>query len=228
MIRDKKLEQLKIYNLLREIEAETDWRTREFHIIKLHYSHLVDNKDNKTLKVFIRMTIPIIYAHWEGFCVTVFRNLLRFFNAEILKYNNVTNNLFTYSQSKTFDYLKGKQSFQQRCKFAEGFLKSILNEAIVFDMNINTKSNLDYGVLKELCLQFGINIDPFMEFESKLNKLVNIRNAIAHGENSFEIKIDKISEYMELVTQMMDKLYIEIYNFLKNKKYLANPEDKVG
>lgn len=203
-----------------ELENERDWRIKEFTIIKRLYTEIKSKDNEDELKAYTRMTIPIIYAHWEGFCISTFKCVLKFINNENLNHNSLTNNLFTYANKSTYDRLKGKQSFEQRCQFSQEFLESLSAGRIQLDTRINTKSNLNFETFEEVCNIMGIDINPFKQYNVDLTRMVNIRNAIAHGENSFMFEIDQIVKYMELVTNLMDTLLVEQFNFINEKKYM--------
>lgn len=214
------LDELKIRNLQGELEDERDWRVKEFGLIKRLYEEIQKRNSDEELKAYTRMTIPIIYAHWEGFCVSSFKYILKFINNESLDHTVLTNNLFTYANKSVYDKLKGKQSFEQRCEFSEEFLKSLASSKLVLDTKINTKSNLNFEAFTEVCSVIGIDTNKFTQYSSDLTRMVNIRNSIAHGENSFLFELDQINKYITLVVELMDTLLVEEYNFINEKKYM--------
>ena len=87
---------------------------------------------------------------------------------------------------------------------------------------MNTASNLNYKVLKEILNVFEIDMVEFEKYESNLNTLVNIRNAIAHGENSIVLDSKKMEEKMECVTKMIDLLLVKQVEYMENEKYLKD------
>jgi hypothetical protein len=213
------LETVKKENFLRELESDRDWRVKEFATIKKVY---VTVKTTDFESIYLKMIVPIIYAHWEGFCVTTFKSIISFINSQKLSYADLTTSLFTYAQQNTYDYLKGKQSFEQRCKFTKEFLNILSTNDFTLNTKVNTKSNLKFDVFNEICDVIGIEITPFKNYKDDLNKLVHLRNAIAHGENSIKLDIDIITENIELVTQLMDLFILEACYFINNNKYLES------
>ncbi len=64
---------------------------------------------------------------------------------------------------------------------------------------INTKSNLNFEVLKEIYELLGIDMNQDIELNRKfINQLVKRRNAIAHGEN--------ISDDKKIVVESINKV----------------------
>ncbi len=63
--------------------------------------------------------------------------------------------------------------------------------------------------------------DGIEMFEGELNSLVNVRNAIAHGENSRVIRDDaKMNQYIELVTNLIDLVLLKQVQFVQEGAYL--------
>ena len=149
-------------NIIAEIEKDRDWRVNEFFKMKsIHYDIKNNQKYNLT---YLSMCIPIIYAHWEGFCTNSFRIITNHINDQKLTYNRIINSLFTYSQKATYDYLKGKQGFQQRCKFSKQFVESLNRNHIKIDSNFNAKSNLKFKILLEYFEIFDEDISHLKKF----------------------------------------------------------------
>ncbi|BCG58279.1 MAE_28990/MAE_18760 family HEPN-like nuclease [Paenibacillus sp. URB8-2] len=213
----EELNQLRFENLTKELEHERDWRVKEFALIKKQYLRY---KREEFKKIFAKMIIPLLYAHWEGYCVSSFKLVLKFINEQKLSYIQITNNLFTYAHHNTYNYLKGKHSFEQRCKFSKNFMQLINQHEISVQTKIDTKANLKFEVLQEVCSFIGMSFEKFIEHKDDLDKLVSIRNAIAHGENGFSFDIDEITKNIVLVTNLMDLLLIESLSYIQEKKYL--------
>jgi MAE_28990/MAE_18760-like HEPN len=209
-----------IQRLISEIEKERDWRVKEFQNIKI-LNFKIETLE-KCQSTFSTMCIPIIYAHWEGFCSSTFRLVIDYINNKTLSYDQLNNCLFTYSNKKTYDYLKGKQSFSQRCKFSKSFIKSINESNIKLDGKLETKSNLKFDVLIEMLKVFDIVEHNLEGHRSHLNRLVEIRNNIVHGENSINVTSPMTFKTIENVVTLIDDLILLLANYLENEKYL-NP-----
>jgi len=117
--------------------------------------------------------------------------------------------------------LAGKQSFEQRCEFSSRFIANLAQELKFDKKNISSKSNLNREVFLELCQIFGFENTNFDNYLTDLQQLVNIRNSIAHGENSSLLNLDNLEKYSELVKNLIFLLTEEIKNYLEEKKYLT-------
>jgi len=162
--------------ILEEIRQENEWRQKDFANMKFIYS--IISKDLKPL--FLRMTIPYLYAHWEGFAIDALKKVINYFNKLKLQYNDVRINIFVLSLGEKFNYLKSKQSFVQKCEFSKNFITNLKNELKFDKKNISTKSNLKFDVLKELSEIFGFDLENFNKYRNQLDNFVNIRNSIIY------------------------------------------------
>lgn len=206
--------------LVDEISADRDWRMRDLAFIKkldkrLLYGHLTQDE----LKIYYRMCIPTIYAHWEGFMVSSFKNLISFINSQNLTKDELKNEIFAFSHKDTFSTLAGKQSFKQRCEFSQKFLSTLIRPVKVDTKLFTTKSNLNYEMLEEALSWFCIDIQPYKKHKDNLNKLVNIRNAIAHGENSVQVSYLDIENYIKMVNELLDITIVCLDSYLSEELY---------
>lgn len=210
--------------IINELEAERDWRIKELKNIKLLFRDIDFNLQNDEYNnIYLKMTLPMIYAHWEGYVVESYRLIFEFINRINLSSDEVTYKILTYANNNSYNSLKGKHSFEQKCKFTENFL-SVMKSNIKISGKIDTKSNLKFEVFIALLNIFNIDVSNFNEFKFELDKLVNIRNSIAHGENSYILSYNDIERYIEFVTKLMDRLLIEEAKFIEAKgfKIVAN------
>jgi hypothetical protein len=204
-----------VHSVIEEITTNNKWRDTEFSKYKINPSKVEE-------ELWCRMCIPMIYAHWEGFVIDSLRTLLKYLNSLNLNYQQITTKLLVVSLGDSYKSLSGKQSFHQRIIFTENFHKS-LQKVIKFKSKIETKSNLNGKVLSELCTMFDFDIQKFNTI-SDIDRLVQIRNSIAHGENSFVLDQPNITQYIKAVMTATDILLEEIELFLVNKRYLLSNE----
>lgn len=202
-----------------ELVSEREWRTKELTDIKWIYMFMSHRGlKQKHLDLYLKMNIPMIYAYWEGFVVATYKIVFDYLNRLELDPRLITINLLTYANQESYNSLKGKHSFKQKCKFTDKFL-GILENKMQIGNRIDTKSNLKYDVLIELLQIFEIDESNFSQYKPDLDRLVNVRNAIAHGENSIEIRYEDISYYIEIITEIMDKLILELVYYIENEKF---------
>jgi hypothetical protein len=200
------------HEVIIEIQEDNNWRDGELAKFKIN-PHKVDQQ------LWDRMCIPMIYAHWEGFFVSSLRVLIGHLNKLQLKPGDVDVKLIVIGLGKTYNSLSGKQSFDQKVDFTDKFIV-IFENVIKFKKDIDTKSNLNSKVLKELCNMFGFNFEKFKGVISDIDRIVNIRNKIAHGENSILPETESIEKYISSVAVATDIFMQEIDLFLSNESYL--------
>lgn len=199
------------HNLIDEIQADNNWRDGELAIFKV-------NPQNVDASLWNRMCLPMIYAHWEGYVVSSLKLLISHLNSLKLNPNEVPTNLIVLGLGTKYNSLSGKQSFEQKVVFTDSFIEIFKNE-IKFKKDIDTKSNLNSKVLKELCTVFGFNFDVFKDVTSDIERIVMFRNRIAHGENSLLPDAENIEKYILSITQATDLLLTEIDNFVSNESF---------
>jgi hypothetical protein len=201
-----------VHNLVAEIYETNSWRDGEFAKFKVN-PHQVDSV------LWGRMCVPMIYAHWEGFVVSSLKILLIHLNGLKLTPLQIPTRLIVVGLGDTYRSLSGKQSFIQRCDFTDRF-NSLLRDTVKFKTKVETKSNLKSGVLEELCQMFDFDFTKFSGLNPTLDRIVHIRNSIAHGENSIFPSQDNLEKYIEAVQSAMDVLMNEIEAYLTQENYL--------
>lgn len=214
-----------IRNLAEELEAERDWRIAELNKIRLMLRKIQETEPEDYVTVYLKMTLPMIYAHWEGFCVASFRILLDFINGKNVKGNEVSYNILTYANKQAYDKLKGKHSFLHKVEFSKLFI-DILGKNISITGKLDTKSNLNYDVLKDILAIFEMNETLFVIHKDGLNKLVGMRNAIAHGENSRMVDLDCMNDNILLVTELMDIVLLQQIDYAEREVYILTEEEE--
>ena len=203
------------------IEEHIEWRIQELALIKKIYLKLI-TEDEK--KFFLQSSVPTIYSIWEGFVKSILKSLLKFLDTKNIHSSNISQELLVWSLSEKIKNLKQSEDFKKQMKHSQILLDELDKQVKFSKIKIDTKSNLNDRVLKELCINFGIlDIEDFFSSNElqELFKLVDIRNKIAHGEkNSIVIeKLEDIQKYIELVTKLMDNWINLIDDFLKNMKF---------
>lgn len=207
-----------MHRVVEEIYESNKWRDGEFAKFKINSSNVDEN-------LWCRMCIPMIYAHWEGFVVSSLKVLLEHLNGLELSPKDVKTNFVVFGLGDSYKSLSGKQSFKQRIEFTDKF-SSIFQEHLKFAKKIDTKSNLRSYVLKELCEMFLFDFSVFEDQVGDIDRLVNVRNSIAHGENSFVPTMENIKKYIDAVTKAMDVMIEQIQKFIEGEEYLAEKAPK--
>jgi len=206
-----------VHKIIDEIVENNNWRDGEFAKLK---ATSIDRND----KLWNRMCIPMIYAHWEGFTADSLKILLNHLNQIKLNPTNIPTRLVVASLGDTYKSLSGKQSFIQKIEFTEKFNQA-LNSPIKFKTKIDTKSNLNSSALNEICTNIGLSFEKFSSVTNDIDRLVHIRNCIAHGENAIIPDTENVLKYINCVKSAIDILLEEINNFLEKELYLISPKE---
>ena len=156
---------LKILEQLQDqIDAEFAWRKRELSTLKSK----VHEAKGKIIDTEIRCGIALLYVHWEGFIKNCAQLYIQFVANQRVKYREL---------APSFIALKLKRQLSE-CQ--ETNKSSIHTQVIYFLINdmdstsqlpinniINTKSNLNSVVLKEIVHTIGLDYTLF-EMKDKL------------------------------------------------------------
>lgn len=208
--------------IIEEIEEANYWRETELTSLLKILVSLNDDNEKKTL---LNASIPLIYAHWEGFVVSSLEILIESLNAKKLNcidiHTNILTNCYEINLKEDLSNPAYKyESFQKKCRKMECLI-NLLNSNFRFNnLKIETKSNLDYKVLKIVCNKFNFDHKSFETMEQGLGKLIKRRNGIAHGENSFPITKEDMEESIDLYGSLLGILKNEIEDFVNECKYL--------
>jgi hypothetical protein len=106
-------------------------------------------------------------------------------------------------------------------EFIEKFESVVASTIELPDDVVDTESNLSSVILKKNLFKLGLNFPALKkEQEAQLNKLLGIRNAIAHGDILKVPKHEEVLEYADLAFRTMSFLQLEIYRALTEQVYL--------
>jgi len=204
-------------NLFDELYENKDWRIQELKKL----GNEVEENINIDLKpLFFRSLVPMIYAHWEGFVVSSVKKYFECLNSFNYTITDLDICYITTAFEAKLEKIFESQNFDKRKKHLE-ILLSIINNSIKFDKRIDTKSNLNFNILVMICEKLKFNKDKFKDYKIDLNELVNIRNAIAHGDTpAFEFKnYTEIEKYILLIENLMLDFISEIEDIIKFEKF---------
>lgn len=208
--------------IIEEIEIANNWRLNEFLYIQNIYAKLSLDKDRSSelQKYVLKSAIPMIYAHWEGFVVSSLKIVFEVLNKENLTCKNIHNILLTCSYEQKLKSLTESAHFEKYQKHL-AIIIEMFEKQVTFSNKIDTKSNLNFEVLVEICKKLRFDSSIFEEYKHELNQLIHVRNSLAHGENSYTFsKLQEIEKYFTLFSNVSSKFLFEIELFFNEKKYL--------
>ena len=208
-----------MHPLTNEIMASREWRVRELENLKKVGTLALNNYAPKVKDQYYRMCIPYIYAHWEGFVVESFKQLISFLNDLHLDKKLVRNELYAFSLQDILKPLAGKQSFEQTCQFAQKFTENYDRALYIDPALLTAKSNLNYKQLVVILGKFGME-NCLTKYQGEINQLVNQRNRIAHGENGITVEYVNISDKISMLQEIFDLMILKFEEYLSERMYL--------
>lgn len=163
------------------LDSELVWRRRELTALIT----AIKGSDAVTKSVLIRAGVPLLYAHWEGFGRASFQRYLEHVSYKNIKYKNLSPAFYylgTLSRIQEIGRSPAKSAIVLLPELLEVREKTNRNN---FKKMVDTKSNLRFDVLEQLCSITGIDFNVFSEEEYFINhELCDSRNEIAHGAAS--------------------------------------------
>ncbi len=177
-----------------QINQDRTWRIREISDLK----SAITRADDLLRRVLLRALITICYAHWEGHVRLAGRKYLEHIALRKFQYSQLDRQ-FTrnYFLPRLASLSVSKTNLEDRCTLVDEILNgSNLRFSRVNGDLIDTKSNLNFEVFRDICLVCCVPILPFADKATFIDVLLlKRRNAIAHGEDTFVAveDLDKIT-----------------------------------
>jgi hypothetical protein len=206
-------------SFIEEINRDIDWRMAELASLKtipLRYNLLPKHKE-----LLIKYAVPSIYALWEGFVKNTFELYAKEINNLSISSNDVHINILTHFVSSQGDLRleNARTDFIKQKKFIECY-HSKINQPLYINTGYNiTKSNVNFDVINDILMRFNLSQFPKNDFNDRLNKLLNFRNKIAHGEKSISVTIEDIEFFSKLVNDLMVETLLRIENGYNSRSF---------
>ncbi|MEY4504209.1 MAG: hypothetical protein RL154_502 [Pseudomonadota bacterium] len=202
-------------NIFNEITLDINWRSDELKKIE----NISLNLTGSELKIFLKSMIPLLYAHWEGFVVSSLKIVFKYLNNLKLNSDSYCNIYLTTAYEQTLKSLDDSTGFEKRKKHLIN-LYQVFKKEVKLNEKIDTKSNLNFDTLTEICQKINVDINNFSDYKEDLNQLVHIRNSIAHGENAYSFDdFEAIKAYVDLIEDLMLDFQSALQDLLKQEKY---------
>lgn len=211
----------KVFDL---IQGDINWRLSELKeyeniVTNLGSNDLENDKYDAQVKIVLKSAIPIIYAQWEGFVINSMKTVFEYLNGLKLNDEYYCYTYLTTAYEQTLKSLGDSSKFEKKRKHLTTLLAKFGN-TVSFTEKIDTNSNLNFKSLTEICEKTNLTITSFEDYRADLDKLLHIRNSIAHGENSHVFtEFNSIEKYITLLENLMLTFMSEIQNLLENEKY---------
>ncbi|GBF81228.1 MAE_28990/MAE_18760 family HEPN-like nuclease [Aphanothece sacrum] len=202
--------------LQENLDDDLSWRIKELSLLK----NKIPTQKGTEQNVLIKAGITLLYAHWEGFIKYSAECYLQFVSLQKLKYNELDYCFIALCSRKSINELLKTKKFELQQEIVKNLLDNLEERAkIPYEGIINTKSNLNFDVFRDICMIVGID---YKQYETKKNaideELLTIRNKIAHGKDLKKDYADFINIY-EIVTILMRNIKDDILNAAITQRY---------
>lgn len=187
--------------------AEREWRITELEFCKKIPFLYTYPSFRSHYPLFWKFCIPMIYSHWEGFCVASMKLLVDYLNEISLSYQDAANHVLLLDNRKRFSYLQGNCSTDQQSRFLNEFLASQKTGVHIDRSVVSANSNLNFKQLSKMLSYFEISVSPVLDQQKPtIEKLVWYRNSIAHGENSITVTQKDVETFISCITKCIDEM----------------------
>ena len=205
---------------IENIMADMDWRMGELGSLKTipHRYHM----EEQHIAMLKRYIVPAIYGLWEGFVKNTILVYIEEINKAEVPVNSICLNTLIY-MTDIDDNLKlstERKHKEKKERFIKNF-QNLLATPVNMKLKVITESNVNLEVANHLLESFNIETLPDV-YEGKLNKLLNFRNAIAHGESAISVGEKEINEFSQLIVELMSEIAERVEKGLLSKSYLSN------
>lgn len=199
------------------IDTEMAWRIKEV----AHLTSVIGSSKSMAQRTIIRASIPLLYAHWEGFVKNSSSKYIEFISTLRLKFSDLEECLIVLGMRKHLKEMGQANKHDILASSLNFILQGQSQSAnLSFDSAINTESNLKSHVFDNIAKSIGVSITSF---ESRYNfideSLLKRRNCIAHGEY-LDVNADEWRTISQETLLLMRNFKDEISNKASTKKYL--------
>lgn len=200
------------------ISKEHSWRRKELTNLR----NIALASKHRLKSSLLRSNVPVLYAHWEGFVKKCSVAYCKFLNHKMIKYEEMRLSFHAFAVLNHFQGQFPHTRFDSYMAIVDQQTIK-LDRIFVVDAEkyIDTKSNLNYDVLKDIASKLGLNHSLYELKENFINKeFIGLRNAIAHGEYK-EVTEENFELLYNEVTTLITIFRNEVLNSAVQSKYLV-------
>lgn len=197
------------------LDKDMGWRKKELYFIK-------SNIKNGTphFKTHLRSGIVLLYAHWEGFIKRSCELYISYIRGKGLKFEELKENFIALALKNNLNNFEETNKSTIHCQIVDLLLNKLNQKANIPNTEvIQTGSNLNSTVLKEILTTVGLDFDEYMLKSNLLDsQLLKNRNSIAHGEYIVLDELD-FNHLFEEVVSLMDDVKTKLINAVVLEEY---------
>ncbi|MCY2686004.1 MAE_28990/MAE_18760 family HEPN-like nuclease [Salinimicrobium sp. TH3] len=220
-----------------EIEEEFTWRIDELRILRNQIEQL-NNEDSK--RILRRSTLLMMYAHFEGFFKFSFHLYIKTINQKNLPCGEVNTHLLVSAFNDIFKDLRnpssksrifsralpddGKlHSLARSVEFLDNLQLNLTRTVSIPESVVDTESNLKPVVLKKILFMLGLDYEMFSDEQSDINRLLSVRNKIAHGESRSGLEKSDFNKLYDLTFSLLRTIKTKIMSSITKEEFKKVP-----
>lgn len=209
-------------DLEQDLENELQWRIEIFSYLKTIPKRRSFSEKEK--EIFYNSIIPIIYSHLEGFinkAISIYSGYINKLNINYLEYHpNILLYIIENKYSDIFENII--KNTNSKNKIISQFCIDIKDKEMSIPVKVNRNMNMNCKRINALLDNFNIKAISESKYQSKLDALLGKRNCIAHGEANIQVSDIDITDYIKLVSDVIEDIIINIVEAYNNKDYYNN------
>jgi hypothetical protein len=202
------------------IAANIDSRRLELTRLRRIVLHHASSTLESTV---VRMSIPMLYALWEGFVKESCQAYIEHVEVEVATAESLKPAILGYLWTPELRKLSGGVGFDKKHNIARLALTG-LKKPVRFgeaERAVDTKSNLDFQVLEEIARHLCLDTASLQGERKHLDALVNLRNSIAHGAKPTGMEVSDFEQHASTVVHFMEQFEEVLRRAMHNRSFCA-------
>jgi MAE_28990/MAE_18760-like HEPN len=225
---------MNIADLRAELEAERAWREDEIRKLQNLGESILDTDDKDQYR---RALVLMLYAHFEGFCKFTLSLYSSAINAAQIQCEQADVALAAASLADVFRDLRNPEkksdifrhsmpddrklhAFAKEREFVQRSTEFLRRTVEIPDGAVDMESNLTPTVLSKNLFRLGFSHDAFEAYNADINKLLEFRNKIGHGEMRVGVVKKSYDDIRVSVDRVMTGITMVVMRALEQREYL--------
>lgn len=204
--------------LFDRISEDLAWRRKE---IVLFNSRI--KRHDEFEKTLLRASVALLYAHWEGFIKNACGFYLTYLASKKLSIQQLRPELAALSIRRRLHEVSETKKIAIQAELVRDMRERSSDRARIptGGSAIRTESNLSSTVLAEILTGVGCDASRYEPYADLIDdQLVDSRNKIAHGDNSY-IRRTEWDELSRQILWIMDDVATQLLNAAVEQTYYA-------
>lgn len=187
-----------------QLETELEWRDAELRFFNNLCEALRDETERER---FRRAMVLLLYSHFEGYCKFALLLYVSAINQAAINCQQATSSIAAAALHDIFLKLRDGTGrapefrnvlpedtklhrFALDKEFIERSAEIMSRPVVIPESVVNMESNLKPLVLRKNLYRLGLRHDEFSSLEGEINRLLESRNKIAHGQSRSGVQRD--------------------------------------